>query len=146
MCENSSSLACVSSWQDTWPAPITSGCFSGCKKIIQLHLFWLHKNCSGHMLGQLHSVQWIRVILEGRLATAAITDSPGRFQCPGIAHRKGCYHHSSGVSSMIWYQGSMEVVYILRLACRLIPTRLTMSHLRGKENTIPLCPQFAVGL
>lgn len=46
-------------------------------------------------------VQWIRATLEGHLATAAISDSPERLQCPGIAHRKACYHHPSGASSMI---------------------------------------------
>jgi len=60
-------------------------------------------------------VQWITATIVGHLAIAAISDSPGRLQCPGVAHRKACYHNSSGASSMIWYQGSMEVVCILRL-------------------------------
>jgi hypothetical protein len=123
------------------------------------------------------TVQWIRATLEGHLATAAISDSPGRLQCPGVAHRKAYYHHSSDASSMIWYQGSMEVVYIIgvmpmmficwqwrnsrmwcqrwyrgsftlqkygvmRVACRLILTRQTISHLREKENTILLWTQI----
>jgi hypothetical protein len=105
------------------------------------------------------TVQWIRAILEGHLAMAAVNDSPGKLQCPVVAQRKACYHQSSGASSRlnrsgVYIQGYADDVYLLavvkllnmvseliqrvfhtvevrcgRLACRLILTRLTISYL-----------------